>query len=80
MMQFSTMAPEPAPEREEPVLRDTPVRPRGDTIDPNCAESVRAWALWLELEEDILVHLVGIVGSSVGQIEYVLGKKPRARW
>ncbi len=57
-----------------------PERPRGDTIDSSSPESVRAWALWLETEEHALVHLIGIVGSSVGQIEYVLGKKKRARW
>jgi len=56
------------------------VRPLGDTIDASSAEAVRAWALWLETEEDSLLHLIDIVGSSVGQIEYVLGKKPRARW
>jgi hypothetical protein len=57
-----------------------PSRPPGDTIDILDPEAVRAWAAWLEVDHNTLRNIVRIVGSSAGQIEYILGKNLRSRW
>jgi len=59
---------------------DPPQRPKGDTIDVTDPEALRAWAEWLEIEPAGLARIVAIVGSSAGQVEFVLGKTNRSRW
>ena len=56
------------------------VRPDGNAIDVSDPEAVRAWAVWLQIDEDQLRRLVALAGPSAGQIEYILGIKQRPRW
>jgi len=57
-----------------------PSRPSGDTIDVLSPGAVSAWAAWLEVEPAALLKIVRIVGSSTGQVEYILGKNLHSRW
>jgi hypothetical protein len=57
-----------------------PQRPNSGTVDPDNPEAMRAWAAWLRIEEGNLRRLVAIIGTSAGQIEYVLGITQRSRW
>jgi hypothetical protein len=57
-----------------------PIRPKADVIDLSDPEAVRAWAAWLRVDEAKLRRLVGIVGASAGQMEYILGINQHGRW
>ena len=59
---------------------DPPKRPEGDTIDVTNIESLNRWAAWLEVDPVLLIRIVGVVGSSAGQVEFILGKSDRSRW
>jgi hypothetical protein len=49
-------------------------------IDATDTESIRVWAAWLRVDEGQLRRLIAIMGSSVRELEYVLGVHQRPRW